>query len=402
MKRRLKILMLVPFLPNISTSGGQTRWYNILKYLSKDHEITLYSLIKDDSEKKFIPPLKKYCKKVQVFKRPKSPWTPRNILLTVFSWHPLLVIRNYSWSEKTSLEKELASTNYDLIHAETFYVMPHLPKTDVPTILVEPTIEYLVYKHYVDNKVPSILRPLFMIDVLKLRFWERYYWRKANKLVAVSSEDRKIMEKEIPGVRVEIIPNGIDAAHFKERKAEKTRRPRVLFVGNFKWLQNVEAVEILIDKIWPEVIKKVPRACLWIVGRSIPARIHDLAKERDDVEVTQNMPDIREAYQKASVMAAPLKGPGGTRLKILEALASGLPIVSTSIGVAGLDLLPEKHALIANSESNLAKEIIRLLLDANLAKKVGEGGQRFAAKNYDWKSIVELHDNIYDSILGKN
>lgn len=397
----MKILMLVPFLPNISTSGGQTRWYNILKYLSKDHKITLYSLIKDDSEKKFIPPLEKYCQKVQVFKRPESPWTIRNLLLTALTWYPLLVVRNFSLGERKALGKELRMEKYDLIHAETFYVMPHLPETKVPTMLVEQTIEYLVYKHYVDNKVPLILKPFFMIDVLKLRFWERYYWKKANKLVAVSGADKKIMEKEIPGINVEIIPNGIDASYFAEKKLKKKTPPRVLFVGNFKWLQNVEAVDILIDKIWPKVIKKVPQACLWIVGRSIPARIHDLAKEKDDIEVTQDIPDIREAYKKASVMAAPLKGPGGTRLKILEALASGLPVVSTSIGVAGLNLSPDKHALIADSERDLAKEIIRLLSNPNLAKKMGEEGQRFAAKNYDWKSIVKLHDRIYKMVLEK-
>jgi len=397
----MKILMLVPFLPNISTSGGQTRWYNILKYLSKDHEITLYSLIKDDSEKKFILPLKKYCRKVKVFRRPKSPWAARNLLLAAFSWYPLLVVRNFSLGERKALEKELKTEKYDLIHAETFYVMPHLPKTGIPTMLVEQTIEYLVYKHYVANKVPLILRPLFMVDVWKLRFWERYYWRKANKLVAVSSEDKRIMEKEIPGKKIEVIPNGVDVSYFAEKKMKKKFPPRVLFVGNFKWLQNLEAAEILIDKIWPKVKKKVPQACLWIVGRSIPARISDLAKESADIEVTQGIPDIREAYKRASVMAAPLRGPGGTRLKILEALASGLPVVSTSIGVAGLNLLPAKHALIADSESGLAKEIIKLLLKPDLAKRIGEEGRKFAVENYSWESIVKLHDNIYDKVLGR-
>src|SRR3990170_4430923 len=103
----MKILMLVPFLPNTETSGGQTRWYNLIKYMSKNHEITLFSLIKDDSEKKFIEPLQKYCKKVQVFRRPRSPWTLRNLFLTAFSWFPLLVIRNLSPKEKKAIKEEL-------------------------------------------------------------------------------------------------------------------------------------------------------------------------------------------------------------------------------------------------------------------------------------------------------
>src|SRR5688500_10367743 len=138
----MKILMLVPFIPNTSMSGGQTRWYNIIKLLSKKHEITLFTSVKDDSEKRFIKELNKYCKKVKVFKRSKSPWTIKNLLLTQFGFYPLVVIRNFSMKERRAIAEELASVKYDLIHAEAFYVMPHIPDTKVPTILVEQTIEY--------------------------------------------------------------------------------------------------------------------------------------------------------------------------------------------------------------------------------------------------------------------
>ena len=274
MKKKLKILMLVPFLPNIQTSGGQTRWYNIIKYLSKNHDITLFSLKKDESEKRFVPELKKYCKKVKVFSRPKSPWTLKNILLAELGFYPLVVIRNFSFAEKKAVKKELEKEKYDLIHAEAFYVMPHISATNVPTILVEQTIEYMVYKHYVDNEVPLILKPLYMLDVLKLKFWEKYYWKKADKLVAVSGEDRQAMQKLIPGISVDIVPNGVDADFYASKKLEKKDPPRVMYgVPNFEWLQNVEAVDLLIKKVWPKIHKEVPEAKLWIVGRRIPERI---------------------------------------------------------------------------------------------------------------------------------
>src|SRR3989337_3020899 len=109
----MKILMLVPYLPTITMSGGQTRWYNIIKYLAKKNEITLFSLIKDDSEKKFIPELEKYCRKVKVFPRPKKPWTLRNIFLSVIGPFPLLVIRNQSLEERRAISKELRNEKYD-------------------------------------------------------------------------------------------------------------------------------------------------------------------------------------------------------------------------------------------------------------------------------------------------
>src|SRR3989344_2734718 len=332
----MKVLMLVPYLPTITMSDGQTRWYNIIKYLAKKHEITLFSLIKDDSEKKFIPELKKYCKKVKVFTRPKKPWTIRNILLSVFGPFPLLVIRNQSLEERKAINEELGNESYDLIHAETFYVMPHLGKTQVPTILVEQTIWHDVYRHYVLHEVPWILRPFYLQDVVKIKFWEKYYWSKADKLFAVSEEDKDAMTKLVPKKKVGIIPNGVDSSLFAEKKVEREKPPRILYgVTNFEWLQNQEATGILIEDVWPEIKNKVSEVKLWIVGRKIPKWVYDRANKDGDIEVTENIPDARDAYRKASVMVAPIKGAGGTRLKILEAMASGLPVVSTSVGIAG-------------------------------------------------------------------
>jgi len=396
----MKILMLVPFLPNTSRSGGQTRWFNILKYLSQDHEITLFSLIKDDSERKFIPELEKYCRKVSVFRRPKSPWTVRNLLLTAFSPYPLLVIRNFSFEERRAIRRELEKEKYDLIHAETFYVMPHLPRKTIPSIMVEQTIEYQVYKHYVDNEVPFWLRAIFMVDVWKLRHWEIFFWKRADRLVAVSDDDREMMEKLIPGVETDVIPNGVDAGYYAAKRVKKKEPPRLLYgVTNFEWLQNVEAVALLIKEVWPEVHRQVPEARLWIVGRMIPDEIKRLARKRNDVEITESIKDARDAYGAATLMVTPIRGAGGTRLKVLEAMAAGLPIVSTKVGVAGLGLTEGKHALVSDEMEGLAEQAVELLRDKAKARRVGEAGKKFVRENFDWKEIVKLHDGIYAKAL---
>jgi len=397
----MKILMVVPLLPNISMSGGQTRWFNIIKYLSKKHDVTLITFIKDNSEKKYIPELKKYCKKVLVFRRPKSPWTFRNLFLTAFSLYPLLVVRNWSPRAKQAIKNELEKENYDVIHAEAFYVMPHLPKqSKVPTILVEQTIEYLVYKHYVDHEVPWYMKPIYLYDIMKLKYWEKYFWKKTDQLVAVSAEDQKIMQKLVPGLDIEIIPNGVDADYYSKYQSTKKKPPHVMYgVTNFEWLQNVEAVDILINEVWPLVHQKISSAKLWIVGRKIPKRIVDLSETRDDIEVTESIPDARDAYSAAMTMVTPIKGSGGTRLKVLEAMASGLPIVSTSIGVAGLHVENEKHVLVSDTSSGLAKETIRLLTDGKLYQRISINGREYVNENYDWKSIVNLHDKIYEKVV---
>lgn len=399
----MKILMLVPFLPNTQTSGGQTRWFNLVKYLSRDHEITLFSLIKDDKELKYMPALEKYCKKVKVFKRPKSPWTIRNILLSVFTFYPLLLIRNFSFKERAAVAKELRNGDYDLIHAEAFYVMPHIPRTNIPSIQVEQTIWHQVYEHYVRNEAPRILRPFLVIDVMKLKFWEIYFWKKATRLFTVSPDDKKIMERLIPGAKVGVIPNGVDSAYYAAKKIKRFSPPRVMYgVTNFEWLQNREAAEILINDVWPIIRKKIKKVNLWIVGRMIPDSIKKLTDIDSHLVVTENIPDARDAYLGASVMVAPIRGSGGTRLKVLEAMAAGLPIVSTNLGVAGLGLTPDKHALVSDSIKGLAENAVKILRDDKLSERVGKAGQKYVKENFDWKAIVAMHNPIYEEIIRNN
>ena len=396
----MKILMLTPYLPFPLMSGGQTRSYNLLKNLSKKHEITLFSLVKDDKERKNIPELEKFCKKVRVFNRPPKPWTLSNILRTGFGPYPFLVIRNLATEESRAIKDELASNDYDLIHAETFYVMPHIPKTKVPILLVEQTIEYLVYKHYVEEQAPKFLAPLLKIDVKKLKYWETYFWKHAKKVVAMSDSDRIQMKKLCQGLSIDIVPNGIDAEYFLAKKKEEVYPPKVLYVGNFTWLQNIEAVEDLVNKVWPEIKKAVTNAKLWIVGMHMTDYIKNL--KSDDIEVTEGMPDIRDAYKRSTVLVTPIRGPGGTRLKILEAMASALPVVTTTVGAEGLGVSSGREALITDNLDDLVKSAVEVLRNPAVAKKLGESGRAFVEKNYTWDVSAEKLDRIYEEIVNEN
>jgi len=389
--------MLTPYLPFPLMSGGQTRSYNLIKNLSKKHDITLFSLIKDDSEKKYIPELKKYCKKIFVFRRSKTPWTLRNILLTVFGAYPFLVIRNLSPDEKLAVQKELETDNYDIIHAETFYVMPHIPKTDVPILLVEQTIEYLVYKHYVREQAPFFVKIPFSLDVMKLRFWETHFWKQADRVVAMSSSDKKEMLGLTKELNIDIVPNGIDIDHFSQIPRKENTSPKVLYVGNFKWLQNVEAVNILIKKVWPKIKKEVKDVKLWIVGMNITDQLKEIKSK--DIEITEAIPDIREAYSNSSVLVAPIKGPGGTRLKILEAMASALPIVTTTVGAEGLGVTNGKEILISDDLNILAKYAVEILKDKNISEKLGLYGKKFVKSKYTWNNSAQVLDNIYSKVV---
>ena len=403
----MKILMLTPYLPYPPSSGGQVRSYNLIKNLAQDHQITLFSLIKDNNELKYIKELEKFCRKVKVFKRPGKPWTLRNILRTGFGLYPFLVIRNLVPKEKEAVEKELNQNDYDLIHAETFYVMPHIPKTKVPILLVEQTIEYQVYQHYVQSKSFWLLKQLLNIDVAKIRFWETKFWQKANKVVAVSESDKKKMQSLVKGLDVDVVPNGagedLVSLWQKNKKIDKII---VLFQANFLWLQNTEAAIDLVKNIFPLIKKKLPQAVCRIVGQEAYKKLASIkGKSIEIIDLgNDDIEGVKKAYHQATVFLAPLKGPGGTRLKILGAMAAGVPVVTTPVGIEGIDAKDEVQVLVRQSEKELAEAVVELIKNKKLYQKISQAARILIEKTYTYKAIAAVLDRIYRQVgsYGKN
>lgn len=394
----MNILMLTPYLPYPPSSGGQIRSYNLIKQLSKDHEITLCSLIKFDSEEKYIKGLKPFCKNIYVFKRAKKPWTISNILNTGFSSLPFLVVRNFSKEQKVALKRIIESEKFDLIHAETFYVSPHIPKTDIPIVLVDQTIEYQVYRHYVNNFKIPILRPLLFIDVRKIKYWETYFWQKAARVVAVSEKDAKEMKSLVKDLKVTVIPNGVGEDLMGEVKIHFKKT--ILFMGNYAWLQNIEAARILSKEVFPGILKQIPECKLIIAGQNT-GKIADL--KNDNVELldfaVDDIESVKKAYRENGIMVAPLYGPGGTRLKILAAMASKMPVVTTVIGNEGIDGINNQSILVSDNGKNLADLAVKLLKDKDLYEKIAENGRKLVEEKYSYASIAKKLSNVYREVV---
>jgi len=392
----MKVLMLTPYLPYPLLTGGQTRSFNLIKRLSSlNHKITLFCLVKSDEERKFVGELEKYCESVQVFNRPEKPWTLTNVLKTATSLFPFLVIRNWAGGEKIAIEQKLKDEKFDLIHAETFYVMPHIPNTTVPILLAEQTIEYLVYRHFAEESKILPIKPLLFLDVAKMKYWELKYWKKAAKVVAMSDEDKKIMTSEVANLDVDIVPNGVDSKYFGQKVANRSKEPIILYLGNFTWLQNREAAQILLKKVWPLIKKQVPNTKLWIVGKDAQNFFAD--RMSADIKV-EEVKDAREAYQKATLLVAPIYGGGGTRYKNFEAFASGLPVVTTSIGIGGTYAKDGVNVVIADTPAEIADSSVELINNSSLYQKIAKNAQKMVGEKYDWDPIAAKLSDIYKEL----
>ncbi len=394
----MKILMITPYVPYPPASGGQIRTLNLLKHLHKHHYVALIALSKNDKDLEYIPKLKEFCDEVYICKRPEKPWQVKNILKWLVSTKPFLVVRNYSSDARKTIEELLAYETFDVIHCETFYVMPHIPeKTSTPTLLVDQTIELEVYKHFVDAQ-PWFMRPFLNIDIAKLRYWEPEYWKRASLVATVSQQDKQAVKTIAPSIKPVVIPNGAGEDMIIDSLPQKGADGQtLLFQGNFSWLQNVEAAHYLIENIVPPLVKKHPHVKLLIAGQR--ASIIKSHKHVEVIEIAnEDIELVKKLYRTSSIFLAPIFGPGGTRLKILAAMASGLPIVSTSTGIQGLDVFHEKHVLIANDPQEFVRQISRLMEDRMLYQRLRKASFDLIHKTYNWSSISRQLEESYQTL----
>jgi polysaccharide biosynthesis protein PslH len=393
----MKVLMLTPYLPYPLFSGGQIRTYNLLKNLADKHEITLFSFIRQDKERIHLDKLARFCKKVKVFPR-RPAWDKKNIFLAGFTPFPFVMIATYlSLTVRKAIKFELENYNYDLIHAEPFYMMPNIPKTKIPILLVEQTIEYMVYKKYVDDFSKAVLKPFMYFDVYKLKFWEKLYWQKATRLAAMSEEDKEIMQKVVKDKKIDVVANGVDIDFFSKTKIKRPKDPVVLFVGNFKWLPNKDAAVFLTKKIWPKIKKSVPNARLWIVGKNPTEKILALGKHQG-VKVEGSIDDIRQALGSSTVMLAPIRNGRGTKYKVLESMAAKLPVVSTPLGIDGIKAKDGKEVLVADNADTLAKKTVKLLKNKALGKKLAANAFKLVSEKYNWNYVASCLDKVYKEL----
>jgi glycosyltransferase involved in cell wall biosynthesis len=278
--------------------------------------------------------------------------------------------------------------------------MPHIQNTSIPIFLVEQTIEYKVYQHFV-NSLPFFIRPFFMLDIMKLKRAERHYWKKALLVGGVSEADQKEVQSLEPSITPVIIPNCAgDEMFVDELRKKNLKKPTILFIGNFDWLQNTEAVTILAQKIAPLINAQIPEAKIIIAGQNANKKLS--LQNHKNIEVISLTQDdsktVLHLYKNSTLFIAPIFGPGGTRLKILAAMASGLPVISSQTGVEGLNLQDKTHVLIANTPEEFVAQTIRILHDEKLYESIRKASYDLAVKEYSWKHIAEKLEIVYKRI----
>jgi polysaccharide biosynthesis protein PslH len=411
----MKILFISPLCPLPLEKGGAVRIWNIAKELSKRHTLDLVCFIRQDGERRFEDDLTKVFRTVKFVKRrglldrsalngsllaPIKFFVANTSLVTdtLFSSKPLLSELYESAEMKDFLLMADKSGEYDLLFAETFYSIAslrnNLSELRTKLLLIEQNIESRAYSRQSDQQKSPLLKKLMQHDVKKIQSEEEYFWKKVSLVGGLSSVDVDVI-KQKSSRPVLMLENGVDIGWFSEKISERDNN-EVLFVGSFTYFQNIDSVKWMLEEIWPKIASRYS-VKLRIVGRGADTELKRYVHEKG-FYIDEGVDDIRAAFQQASVLLAPIRAGSGTKYKILEAMASKLPVVTTALGAEGINVADSKQILIGNTSDELVESVIDLLHHQDKGRLIAEKAYDFVKEKYDWATIVSKFES---QLLGK-
>jgi|GEM_PF-163373 FkbM family methyltransferase len=385
-----KILMVSPYLPWPLHGGTMVRIFNIIKELSLlGYEIVLLAGIEQTTPISATP-LQKYCASIHTFTLAKSSSLAFK-LRSLFSLAPYPVAKFETPSLKKELKELLTNQHFDFVWVNVSLLLDALPVSLVahtPVILDHPECEELVYQDYL--KEGTFVMKLFsLLNLAKLSFFHRKVFRKADAIFCVSAPEADFTKHQVPAnLNVYVAPNGVDASFLTPPANVKTKPNRIVFCSNMNVRRNVDAAVWFAHAIFPSIKKRVGDAEFWIVGSSPTKEVLALGAI-SGITVTGTVDNIQEYYHQGKVFVAPYRFGAGTKLKVLEAMASGIPIVSTSIGCRGISGLEHRrNILIANDTDEFANYVVTLLQDHLLSYTLAQYAFELAKNTYGWQHIV--------------
>ncbi len=394
----MKILFLTYDLPYPLISGGKIRAYYLIKGLAKKHEITLFSYYRDEEQKKYLPELKKSCRQIRLFKRKKA-WSWQNVLRSLLTSLPFPAATYYSPLLEKALIEELQREQYDLVHFESFYPALYLPvakKLGVKTVMGNENIEYRVYRRYTDSLRFSLLRWLLKLEVFKMRLFEEKLWCQADLNLALSEEEAQII-RQVAGDNCFIIPNGVNFQAFRKIKTHQGDRT-LIFIGTLIYQANNDAMKFFLKQIYPEIKRRVKNVKFILVSWFKPGWLEKYLTD-SSIELVQEKISANELLDRGDIFVAPIRVASGTNIKILEAMAAGLPVVTTLVGVEGIRAKKDKEVLVANEPQEFANQVVKLLTNRARCQQLGKSSRALVERLYDWLKIGQKLEQVFQKIV---
>lgn len=397
-----KILFISPQPLWPTNTGARLRNFHLAKSLCRHFQVTVLQAISPDET--LASETNTDFKSVLSATRNKS-YTPINLIKGLLGPLPFTVLTYYAKSFQRVLIDTLNSQKFDFVQIESIHMAPYLSAirgataTNIPVVLDWHNIESeLMFRFAKGSSSPAKRIVGSRVAQLLHRLEQNALGTFSAHTVVSKLEQEKLL-KRAPQAKVHIIPNGVDTSAFSvapEQLVGTSGKRVLLFVGSMDYHANSEAVIWFTNEIWPQLSAEFADLDFKIVGRNPPPAVQSLASSR--IIVTGTVKDVRPYYQEALAILVPLRVGGGTRLKILEAMAARVPVISTHLGAEGIEVEDEKNILLADTSADMARAIRRLLGEPQFAESLIASAHGLAVNRYDWQVIGSALANVYTSL----
>jgi glycosyltransferase involved in cell wall biosynthesis len=399
----MKILMISPYLPWPLHVGSSVRIFNLLKELSlRGNQIFLVGGTKED-DLITNSKLNQFCQKIFTYKLPERSFADF-IFRSLFSpqIYPALKFQTENLREKLGLI--LSNQNFDLIWVNFSFMIEMLPLDlikDTRIILDQHEYEGFVYQDYLQKG--NIGEKIFaLLNLIKFEKFTKKIFSQIDAVLCVSKEEAEITKLKMKNqVNIWEVPNGVSEEFFQPISHFRNKPNYILLCSNMNVQRNIDAAIWFVKNVFPKIKEKIPDAKFWIVGADPTPEVWKL-NSISGVKVTGTVDNIKDYYQKGKVFVAPYHFGAGTKLKVLEAMASGIPVVSTTVGCRGIEVVDGKHFLIADNEIDFSNRVIELLTNFEKREKLALAARKLVEEKYQWKKIVDdLEPKLIDLVYAR-
>ena len=388
----MEILFLSPWCPYPADNGSKLRIFHLLRGLSRHHALDLIAFCPDVPIQQASQELSQFCRSVSLL--PETPFAGRRLgrAVGLLSAQPRSMAGNFSSAMAALVERSITQRRYDLLLSVELHMLPYALYTrNVPIIF-----EGLELAMLADAACTGRLRA-------GLTWWKTRHYvaaamrRCAGATVVSATEERLARQIAPPGMPLAVVPNGVDTAELAGNFGSPEPNT-LIYPGALSYDANHDAMDYFLGAIFPLIHHECPNVRLRVTGRATPSQIAALPNT-EGVEFTGYLDDVRPAVAGSWAEVVPLRKGGGTRLKVLEALALGTPVISTSKGVEGLALQPGRDVLVADTPADFAAQTLRLLSFPALRADMAAHGRR-AVASYDWSQSVDKLCALIEQTVG--
>ncbi len=404
----MRILWVSHFLPYPEAGyGALQRSRNLLLQLARTHDVYLLCYARDVDLRHGLPldsacqDLRRHCKEVILLPYPGDGRRLRKgtlVLRSLVSGVPYSVLLYSSAAMSRYVERLVREHDIDVVHADTLGLADDVDLgPDVARALTHHNVESAMMVRRARRTRNPLMRAFLSREARLLARYERRACPRYDINVVVSSLDRERLHQVVGDCASAVVENAVDC-HYYGYHARTGGERGLLFVGPLDWYPNRDAMEFFCSAVWPLLRRRYPDLTLTVVGRNPGARLRQLAQRLGGIELTGFVPDVRPYAAQTRVSVCPVRDGGGTRLKILDVLAQGIPVVSTALGCEGLAATPEEHLLVADTPGEFVHQVGRLLTDDDLCRRLSESGRRLVEERFSCSVLGRRLAAVYEGL----